>query len=163
LFRHNEILIRKDCVHVRHIKTSIRHVNTGFEHDNMTLWNNKTVFSQVSTTFWQDIIYIWPNKSSLRQVSIKCWQVNTSIIHNNMFLGINKAKYNNVRPLWRSIILGSSNLLFKMKYVKSPLYSLRNLHDETIEHIFWECIHKLCIDKLNMPNLNKETNKCFLV
>jgi hypothetical protein len=36
VFRHVEILIRKDGVHVRHIKTSIRHVYTGFGHDNIT-------------------------------------------------------------------------------------------------------------------------------
>jgi hypothetical protein len=40
VFRNVEILIRKDGVHVRHIKTSIRHFNTRFWHDNMTFWNN---------------------------------------------------------------------------------------------------------------------------
>jgi hypothetical protein len=103
VFRHIEILIRKDGVHVRHSKTSIRHVNTVFAHGNMTFSNNKTVFRQVSTTFWQEKMNIWPNKTSLRQVLIKRWQANTSIIHNKMILGKNKTKCNNMRQLWRSI------------------------------------------------------------
>jgi hypothetical protein len=104
LFKHNEIFIRKDGVHVEHIKTSIRHVYTGFAHDNMTFWNNKRVFRQISTTFWQDKMNIWPNKTLLRQVPIKCWQANTSIIHNKTLLGKNKTKFNNMRQLWRSIL-----------------------------------------------------------
>jgi hypothetical protein len=103
VFKHIEILIWKDGVHARHIKTSIRHVNTGFVHDNMTFWNNKTVFRQVSTTFWQEKMNIWHNKTSLRQVLIKRWQANTSIIHNKMLLVKNKTKCNNMRQLWRSI------------------------------------------------------------
>ena len=50
-----------------------------------------------------------------------------------------------------------------MKYKNSPLCSFCNLHDETIEHLFWDCqksqnlIKKICIDKLNISDICKES------
>jgi hypothetical protein len=147
LFRHNYILIRKDGVHVKHIKTSIRHINTGFAHDNMTFWNNKTVFRQVNTTFWHDKMKIWPKQTTLRQIPIQCWQANTSITHNKTLLGKNKTKWNNMRQLWRSIHL---HISFSCRYCRSVMSSkvyqvlLQNIISlihvtKSCIGLFWSC------------------------